>query len=92
MTLLTNPFGGGMEPVEHIPPSPDMRGEWGHLGPFDFGIGVRNVDVAAARLREQGIELRSEPQEVDLGGGATWRYAYFVDPDELYVCLTEARY
>jgi catechol 2,3-dioxygenase-like lactoylglutathione lyase family enzyme len=92
MTLLTNPFGGGMEPVEHIPPSPDMRGEWGHLGPFDFGIGVRSLDIALTLLRDRGIELRSEPQQVELGGGATWRYAYFVDPDELYVCLTEARY
>jgi catechol 2,3-dioxygenase-like lactoylglutathione lyase family enzyme len=92
MTLLTNPFGAGMEPVEHIPPSPDMRGQWGHLGPFDFGIGVRNLDLAVARLRERGIALRSEPQEIDLGGGATWRYAYIVDPDDLYVCLTEARY
>lgn len=92
MTLLTNPFGGGMEPVEHIPPSPDMRGEWGHLGPFDFGIGVRSLDVALTLLRDRGIELRSEPQQVELGGGATWRYAYIVDPDDLYVCLTEARY
>ena len=92
MTLLTNPLGGGMEPVEHHPPSPDMRGDWGHLGPFDFGIGTRNLDLAAGALRERGVELLSEPQTVDLGGGASWRYAYFVDPDELYVCLTEARY
>jgi catechol 2,3-dioxygenase-like lactoylglutathione lyase family enzyme len=92
MTLLTNPFGAGMEPVEHVPASPDMRGEWGHVGPFDFGIGVRNLDVAVRRLGELGIELRGEPQTVDLGDGASWRYAYFADPDDLYVCLTEARY
>jgi catechol 2,3-dioxygenase-like lactoylglutathione lyase family enzyme len=89
MTLLMNPHGAGMEPVEHHPPSPDMRGEWGHLGPFDFGIGVRSLDRAVAELQ---LELRSEPQTIDLGGGATWRYAYFADPDDLYVCLTEARY
>jgi catechol 2,3-dioxygenase-like lactoylglutathione lyase family enzyme len=87
MTLLTNPFGGGLEPVEHDPPSPDMRGEWGHLGPFDFGVGVRNLDVAA---RE--VDLVAEPQTIDLGGGATWRYAYFDEPDGTYVCVTEARY
>jgi catechol 2,3-dioxygenase-like lactoylglutathione lyase family enzyme len=92
MTLLTNPYGAGMEPVEHIPPSPDMRGEWGHVGPFDFGIGVRNLDVAARQLAELGVELRSEPQTVELDGPATWRYAYFADPDDIYVCLTEARY
>jgi len=89
MTLLTNPFGAGMEPVESFPPSPDMRGEWGHLGPFDFGVGTRNLDVAA---RELDLQLESEPQTVDLGGGASWRYAYFADPDGTYVCLTEARY
>jgi catechol 2,3-dioxygenase-like lactoylglutathione lyase family enzyme len=92
MTLLTNPHGGGMEPVEHHPPSPDMRGEWGHLGPFDFGVGVRNIEQAAAALRSRGIELLCEPQTIELGDGASWSYAYFVDPDELYVCLTEARY
>ncbi|HEY4276826.1 MAG TPA: VOC family protein [Conexibacter sp.] len=92
MTLLTNPAGAGMEPVEHIPASPDMRGEWGHLGPFDFGIGVRNLDLGVARLRELGIELTSEPQTVELGGGATWRYAYFAEPDGTWVQLTEARY
>lgn len=87
MTLLTNPQGAGIEPVEHIPASPSMRGEWGHLGPFDFGIGVRNLDVAIAQL---GVELKTPPQTVELGDGATWRYAYFTDPDDTFVCLTEA--
>lgn len=92
MTLLTNPHGAGMEPVEHHPPSPDMRGEWGHLGPFEFGVGVRSIERAAERLDALGVELVCPPQTVELGGGASWRYAYFVDPDALYVCLTEARY
>jgi catechol 2,3-dioxygenase-like lactoylglutathione lyase family enzyme len=91
MTLLTNPHGAGMEPVEHHPPSPDMRGEWGHLGPFEFGIGVRSIERAAGALRAAGVELLCEPQTVDLGSGATWSYAYFADPDDLYVCLSEAR-
>lgn len=92
MTLLTNPYGAGMEPVEHVPPSPDMRGAWGHLGPFDFGIGVRSLDVAVRELAALGIPLRSQPQRIDLGDGAEWRYAYFVDPDDISVCLSEARY
>jgi catechol 2,3-dioxygenase-like lactoylglutathione lyase family enzyme len=87
MTLLTNPFGAGMEPVESFPPSPDMRGEWGHLGPFDFGVGVRNLDVAA-----RSVELVGEPFTVELGDGATWRYAYFADPDDTPVCLSEVRF
>jgi catechol 2,3-dioxygenase-like lactoylglutathione lyase family enzyme len=92
MTLLTNPHGAGMEPVEHIPASPDMRGEWGHLGPFDFGIGVRSIERAADGLRDLGIEVYGDPVTVDLGGGAGWRYAYFAEPDGVPVCLTEARY
>lgn len=92
MMLLTNPHGGGMEPVEHDPPSADMRGEWGHLGPFDFGLGVRNLDRAVTSLGKLGIQLLGDPAGVDLGNRGEWRYAYFVDPDELYVCLTEARY
>lgn len=92
MTLLTNPYGAGMEPVEQVPAGPDARGAWGHVGPFDFGIGVRNLDVALRELGELGVEVLGEPGTVDLGGGATWRYAYFRDPDDIYVCLTEARY
>jgi catechol 2,3-dioxygenase-like lactoylglutathione lyase family enzyme len=92
MTLLTNAYGAGMEPVEHDPPSPDMRGEWGHLGAFEFAIGVRNIERAVAGLRELGIALLCEPQTIALEAGGSWRYAYFVDPDELYVCITETRY
>lgn len=92
MTLLTNPFGAGLEPVEHVPPSPDMRGDWGHVGPFDFGIGVRNLDLAARQLVDLGVEPSMKPQIVEVGAGAVWRYAYFQDPDDIFVCLTEARY
>ena len=91
MTLLTHPFGAGLEPVQHIPVSPDMRGAYGHLGPFDFSIGTRNLELALAHLEHLGID-RSPVHSVDLGGGATWRYAYFAEPDGNRVCLTEARY
>ncbi len=92
MMLLTNPHGGGMEPVQHIPPSPDMSGSWGHLGPFEFAIGVRNIEQAAAALLQDGIELLSEPQTVTLPGGGSWSYAYFVEPDGTSVAISEARY
>lgn len=92
MTLLTTPRGAGLEPVEHIPPSPAMHGDWAHLGPFDFGVGTRNLDRAIAELGALGISLRGEPATVDLGDGATWRYAYFADPEGTRVCLSEARY
>lgn len=92
MTLLTNPYGAGIEPVVHDPPSPDMRGDWGHLGPFEFAIGVRNIGQAAGALAELGVEFLCEPQTIALDGGGSWSYAYFVDPDSLYVAITETRY
>jgi catechol 2,3-dioxygenase-like lactoylglutathione lyase family enzyme len=92
MMLLTNPHGAGMEPVQHFPPSPDMRGEWGHLGPFEFAIGVRNIEHSVAALRDAEIELLCEPHTVALSGGGSWSYAYFAEPDGTYVSLVEARY
>jgi catechol 2,3-dioxygenase-like lactoylglutathione lyase family enzyme len=91
MMLLTNPRGAGLEPVQHDPPSPDMRGEWGHRGPMEFAIGVTNLDDACGQLTAGGIETLSAVQTIDVGSG-TWRYAYLADPDGLYVSLTETRY
>ncbi len=91
MTLLTSPLGGALEPVQHFPPSPDMRGEWGHLGTYEFAVGSRCLEVALDHLDRSGIPLVGEPATIDLGDGATWRYAYFRDPDDLYVCITEVR-
>ena len=34
-----------------------------------------------------GVKLIEDPTEIDLGGGASWRYAYFRDPDgQLCLC------
>jgi catechol 2,3-dioxygenase-like lactoylglutathione lyase family enzyme len=91
MMLLTTPLGGGLEPVQHYPASPDMRGEWGHLGTFEFAIGARCLDSAIDHLDTLGIKMVGEPVSIDLDGRATWRYVYIQDPDDLYVCLTEVR-
>lgn len=91
MTLLTHPRGAGLEPVEHVPASPDMRGDYGHLGPFDFGIGVSNLELALDYLIDLGVDP-SPVHAVDLGKGTSWRYAYFPEPDGNRVCLTETRY
>lgn len=91
MMLLTSPIGGALEPVQHYPASPDMRGEWGHLGTFEFAIGARCIETAVEHLDSLGIALVGEPASLDVGGGGTWRYAYFKDPDDLYVCVTEVR-
>jgi len=91
MMLLMSPHGGALEPVEQDPAGPDMRGQWGHLGTFEFSLGARNLDLAVAHLADIGAELVGEPTEIPLAGGGTWRYAYFRDPDELYVSVTEVR-
>ncbi len=91
MMLLTSPVGGALEPVQHDPPSPDMRGQWGHLGTFEFAVGTRCIDSAVEHLERNGVELVGEPATIDVGGGGTWRYAYFRDPDDLFVCVTEVR-
>jgi catechol 2,3-dioxygenase-like lactoylglutathione lyase family enzyme len=91
MMLLTSPLGGNLEPVQHTPASPDMRGEWGHLGTYEFAIGSRCLERSLDHLDRQGIKLVGDPADIDLGGGATWRYAYFEDPDGLYVCVSEVR-
>ncbi|MBN9608389.1 MAG: hypothetical protein BGO26_19855 [Actinobacteria bacterium 69-20] len=91
MMLLTSPHGGNLEPVQHFPPSPDMRGEWGRLGTFEFAIGSRCLERSLDFFDHIGVKLVDEPAQVDLGGGATWRYAYLRDPDDNYVCVTEVR-
>jgi catechol 2,3-dioxygenase-like lactoylglutathione lyase family enzyme len=91
MVMLMSAQGAGIEPVVLDPLGPDGRGEWGHIGPFEFAIGVGSLERGAARLGELGVELVGEPATVDVGAGE-WRYAYFRDPDDLYVSIVEARY
>ena len=91
MMLLTTPFGGALEPVQHYPASPDMRGDWGHCGTFEFAIGARCLESALEHLNSLGISTAGDVAEIDLGDGANWRYVYFRDPDDLFVCLTEVR-
>jgi catechol 2,3-dioxygenase-like lactoylglutathione lyase family enzyme len=91
MVLILPGQGAGIEPVRLHPETMDGRGEWGHLGPMEFAIGVTNLDQAFMQLSASGVEFRCDPQTVDVGTGE-WRYAYFTDPDGLYVSLVEPRY
>lgn len=91
MMLLMNPHGGSLEPVEQTPAGPDMRGDWGHLGTFEFSLGARNLDLAVEYLTSLGIEIIGGPVEIRMPGGQSWRYAYFRDPDDLYVSVSEVR-
>jgi catechol 2,3-dioxygenase-like lactoylglutathione lyase family enzyme len=91
MIMLMSGQGAAIEPVVLDPPGPDCRGEWGHIGPFEFAIGVGNLDRGVARLRGLGVELQGELVTLNVGSGE-WRYAYFRDPDDLFVSLVEPRY
>ena len=91
MVMLFGSQGAAIEPVVLDPPGPDCRGEWGHEGPFEFAVGVGNLEQGVARLAELGVELKGDPVTLEVGTGE-WRYAYFRDPDDLYVSLVEPRY
>ena len=69
----------------------DCRGEWGHVGPMDFGIGVQNINKAVTELQKLGIEMHSEVQTLDVGV-SEFKYVYFKDPDDQYVSIVETSY
>ena len=91
MIMMLASQGAAIEPVVLDPEGPDCRGEWGHIGPFDFAVGVTSLERGLDVLLAMGVET-GEPVTVDIGGGGEWRYASFRDPDDLYVTLVEARY
>jgi catechol 2,3-dioxygenase-like lactoylglutathione lyase family enzyme len=91
MILVLPGQGAGIEPVQLHEEIMDCRGEWGHVGPMEFAIGVTNLDQAITQLTASGVQFRCDPQTVDVGTGE-WRYAYLTDPDGLYVSLVEPRY
>ena len=88
MTLTMAKVGAGIDPVRLDPLYEDCRGEWGHVGPMEFAIGVRDIDAAVTYLQAQGIETYSDPQVIDVGK-SEFKYVYFKDPDGQFVCLTE---
>jgi catechol 2,3-dioxygenase-like lactoylglutathione lyase family enzyme len=90
MVMMMSGQGAAIEPCVLDPMGPDCRGEWGHLGAFEFAVGVTNLERAAAWLSEQGVEVHDQ-HSVDVGPGE-WRYAYLTDPDGLYVALVEPRF
>ena len=92
MTMPMPAQGAAIEPVVLAPLGHDCRGEWGHLGPMDFGIRVSNLEAAVAHLVAEGVQVYGEPQSVRVGDGGEWRYVYFAEPDGNYVSLVEARY
>ena len=91
MTLFLAGQGAGIEPVRLTPLWEDCRGEWGHVGPMDFGIGVQNIEKAVKFLKLKGIATHSDIQVLDVGV-SEFKYVYFKDPDDQYVSLVETSY
>jgi len=91
MTLWLSGQGAGIEPVRLTPLWEDCRGEWGHVGPMDFGIGVQNIERAVSELQKLGIEMHSEIQVLDVGN-SEFKYVYFKDPDDQFVSIVETSY
>ena len=91
MIMTMSAQGAGIEPCRLTPLGPDCRGEWGHLGPMEFAIGVSNLQRAVGVLQARGVPLLGEPHTVEVGSGQ-WCYAYFAEPDGNFVSLVEARY
>ena len=91
MTLFLAGQGAGIEPVRLTPLWEDCRGEWGHVGPMDFGIGVPSIKKGVEFLKKIGVEMHSDIQTLDVGE-SEFKYIYFKDPDDQYVSLVETSY
>src|SRR5687768_7681758 len=66
MTMPMPGQGAAIEPAVLDPPGHDCRGEWGHLGPMEFAVGVANLERAIAELRADGVGIHGDPQTVDV--------------------------
>lgn len=91
--MMANYYGAWIEAIQFgapDKPTPFNKG-WGHLGPMEFAVEVTNIEKAYEELQERGIKFLCPPQTVEVSSGY-WKYAYVVEPDNLYVSLIEPRY
>ncbi|MFC1956900.1 VOC family protein [Chloroflexota bacterium] len=91
--IYANYHGAWVEPIQLLPPykPTPFKKAWGHLGAMEFAIGVTNIEKAYEELQKKGIRFHSQPQIVECTSGQ-WKYAYVVEPDNLYVSLIEQRF
>ncbi len=91
--MLANFYGAWVELVQLQPPHKPtpFKKSWGHLGPMEFSVEVTNLEEAFNELGKKGVKFLCPPQIVKVSGGQ-WKYAYLVEPDNLYVSLVEPRY
>ncbi len=93
LAMWANYHGAWLEPIQllsPLKPTPFTKA-WGHLGPMEFAIEVSNLEKAYEDLQKKGIKFLCPPQTIEVSSGQ-WRYAYLVEPDNLYVSLVEPRY
>ncbi len=55
-------------------------------------VRLRRRRAQPGRRGARSWSWSAEPFTVELGDGASWRYAYFADPDGTLVCLSETRF
>jgi catechol 2,3-dioxygenase-like lactoylglutathione lyase family enzyme len=63
-----------------------------YLGAMHLAFHVEDIDAKVAELRSKGVHFLSDPNTVDEGVLAGWKWVYFHDPDEIPLELVEVRY
>ena len=63
-----------------------------YLGAMHLAFQVDDIEQKVAELREKGVEFLSDPNTVDEGVLAGWKWVYFHDPDKIPLELVELRY
>ncbi|MDP4633988.1 MAG: VOC family protein [Pontimonas sp.] len=63
-----------------------------YLGAMHLAFHVEDIDAKVAELRAKGVHFLSDPNTVDEGVLAGWKWVYFHDPDEIPLELVEVRY
>ena len=63
-----------------------------YLGAMHLAFLVDDMDAKVAELKAKGVEFLSEPNTVDEGVLAGWKWVYFHDPDKIPLELVEVRY
>ena len=83
-----------LELIEYAnrPEGNDTPIQQNYLGAMHMAFEVENVEEAFAELTAKGIEFYSEPNVVDEGVLAGWRWVYFHDPDGIPLELVEVAY
>jgi catechol 2,3-dioxygenase-like lactoylglutathione lyase family enzyme len=77
----------GNRPADNLEVQPQNR-----LGAMHVALKVDDINAVVAALTSQGVEFLSEPNVVDDGVLAGWRWIYFHDPDGVTIELVEEAY